>query len=291
MIRVLVTGAAGLLGQHLVSGLQSKCDIIAVDKLPDPFENHHNLHYLQADLTDSHALKRISESINVDWLFNCAAYTDVDGCEKDRRLAETLNVELVRSLLGLRCRRFIHYSTDYVFDGKSGPYSEDDPVKPLGYYGQTKLLSEDVLRESGKPHLIIRSNVLFGTGINTRPNFITWLIDSLRDKQRVRIVTDQYNNPISALNLAEASIEAADLGIDGILHLGGDDYISRYKIALIVARYFKLDETLIEPITSAQLGQTASRPLRGGLKIDKARSLLKTILMGFEEALSCLDKY
>jgi dTDP-4-dehydrorhamnose reductase len=289
MSKVLVTGAAGLLGQHLVSELQTKSEVLAIDKNENPFEQLPNLRYIQADLLDFAAIESEIGDYTPDIIFNCAAYTDVDGCETNKPLADQLNVGLVENLLKLSIGKLIHFSTDYVFDGQSGPYTETDPAKPLGYYGQTKLKSEEVLKNGNLPFLIIRSNVLYGRGKNIRPNYLTWLFDGLRENRKMQLVTDQFNNPISAINLAAASIEAAFGEITGILHIAGTDYFSRFDIGKIVARKFKLNQRLIEPVTTYQLRQLAPRPRFGGLKIDKAKRLLKTPLLGLEESLGCLE--
>jgi len=282
---VLVTGACGLLGQHLVNRLKSKYRVVVVDIAPTIFEKHENLIFINCDLTDSDALARVLSETNPDIIYNCAAYTDVDGCEKNRELAYKLNVKLVEYLLDAGTERLIQYSTDYVFNGERGPYNEKDETSPLGYYGETKLQSERLIYDSHGSHLIIRTNVLFGTGINVRSNFITWLIDNLKSGRQFKIVTDQYNNPIHADNLAETSIEAEEKGVAGIIHLGGDSYLSRFEIAIKTAEHFKFDKKLISPVTTSELGQTARRPMRGGLKIDLAKKLLKSRLLTFEEGL------
>ena len=289
MKRALVTGAAGLLGQSLVSKLNIDFTVEALDIAENPFESHSNLSYKKIDLTDLDTVRPLVDEFNPDIIFNCAAYTDVDGCEKNRKLARDLNVGVVENLLKTSFGKIVQFSTDYVFNGESGPYSETDPVDPVGYYGETKLESERMIRGSKRQHLIIRTNVLFGRGVNIRSNFIIWLIDKLKAGEKLRIVTDQFNNPIHAANLADAAIEGGAGVIDGILHAGGSSYLSRYDIAIETARHFGLDEGLLTPITTADLGQTARRPLRGGLKIDLAVSKLKTRLLEFDEALSLMD--
>jgi dTDP-4-dehydrorhamnose reductase len=291
MSRILVTGAAGLLGQHLVIQLQQTDEVLAIDRALNPFAGQKTLQYIQADLLENSSADKLIIAFQPEIIFNCAAYTDVDGCENNKVLADQLNVDLVEHLLRMPFAKFVHFSTDYVFDGRDGPYGEADPTNPISYYGQTKLRSENSLKKSGKPYLIIRSNVLFGHANNTRPNFITWLIDTFRRGQAFKLVTDQFNNPISALNLAKAAVEAAAGNNLGILHIGGADYFSRFDMGKIVARRFKFNARLIEPVTTYQLHQAAPRPLRGGLKIDKAKRILKTPLLGFEQGLECMADY
>ena len=288
MKTALVTGACGLLGQNLVNQLVSKYNVVAVDVSPDIFERNRNLKFINCDLTEHRALSNLLSKIKPEFIYNCAAYTDVDGCEKYRDKAYTINVELVRNLIDSGTSRIVQYSTDYVFNGDNGPYAENDPTDPVGYYGETKLISERMLLGSSNNNLVIRTNVLFGTGVDIRPNFITWLIASLKQGKKLKIVTDQFNNPIHAENLAAASIEAEEYGLTGVLHLGGADYLSRFEIAVITAEFFKFEKELITPVKTSELGQTAKRPMKGGLKIDLANRMLNTRMLNFEEGLGLI---
>lgn len=288
MKTALVTGACGLLGQHLVNRLKSKYRVFAVDITTNVYENNNNVTFINRDLTEAGAPASIISESSPDIIYNCAAYTDVDGCEINRDRAYELNVKLVENLLEAGTERLVQYSTDHVFNGERGPYKEEDKTNPVGYYGETKLQSERIILNSGRRHLIIRTNVLFGTGKNVRPNFITWLIDNLNNGKQLKIATDQYNNPIHADNLAETSIEAEEFGLTGILHLAGDSYLSRFELAIETADFFNFDRNLILPAKSSELEQVARRPKRGGLKIDLAKKLLKSRLLNFEEGLSLL---
>ena len=291
MRKILITGAGGLLGQHLVNSLKSANELLCVDLVKNPFARHQNVIYLQAELTEFDRIKSDIDRFGPDLIFNCAACSNVDRCEHEKKRAKAVNVGLVENLLELPFRKFIQYSTDYVFNGLNGPYAESDAVDPVAYYGLTKLQAEKLLQGSGKDFLIIRTNALYGFARAVRPNFVTWVIDSLRQGKYIHIVTDQYNNPTYAGNLAEASLEAADLGLSGILNVAGADYFSRYDIALTVADVFDLPTTMVHPISTSELGQAARRPARGGQKIDKAKSLLKTKLLGLEEGLKLMGDY
>lgn len=288
MKEALVTGACGLLGQYLVNRLELSYKVIAIDKAPNVFGVNKNLIFIRMDLSEPGAISNLITDYSPDIIYNCAAFTDVDGCEINRESAFELNVGLVEELASAHSGRIVHFSSDYVFNGNNGPYSEDDKTDPLGYYGLTKLESEKVILKSGSDHLIVRTNVLFGVGIHVKLNFIMWLIKTLGREVTIKIVTDQYNNPIHADNLAEAAIEAEEAGIKGILHIAGGSYLSRYEIAVKTAEHFGFDKDLIQPVKTAQLGQTAPRPMRGGLKIDLARKLLKCRLLDFDEALGLI---
>jgi dTDP-4-dehydrorhamnose reductase len=297
MKRFIVTGAAGLLGQHLVKRLlasdgRSSPDlrILAVDIAENPFDEFDRLEYLRADLTDIKSVETRLRAFRGDHIFNCASYNDVDSAEEEKEKAHRINTLLVKDLLILEEGRIIQFSSDYVFNGAAGPYFEDDSPDPINYYGRTKLEAEKILRGSEANHLIIRSNVLYGIARRIRKNFVTWLVENLRAGKETSIVVDQYCNPTYSGNLAEAAIEAAENKISGILHVAGRDYLSRYDMALGIASYFNLDTDLIKPVDSIDLDQKAKRPLKGGLRIDRALKLLKTRLLGLEQGLRLMSE-
>ena len=288
MRSALVTGACGLLGQHLVNRLKNSYNVTAVDIAPSVFDSHENITFIKRDLTEPGAVSELMADSSPDVVYNCAAFNDVDRCEGERDTASKLNVGVVADLISSGVERLVQFSSDYVFNGQNGPYAEDDDTDPLGHYGRTKLESEKMVLRNEEKHLIIRTNVLFGAGIDIRMNFVMWLIKNLDRGENIKVVTDQYNNPIHADNLAEAAIEAEEKDLAGILHIAGADYLSRYDLAVRTAEYFGYDRDLIHPVTTAELGQTALRPMRGGLKIDKAKKLLTCRLLKFGEGLELL---
>lgn len=288
MSNICITGAAGLLGQNLVNLLKLEHNILCLDIADNPFDENRNISYLQADLTDFSSVRERIKNHKPDYLFNCAALTDVDRCENEKALADKLNFELVNHLLAVARGRIIHYSSDYVFNGNDGPYAETDPVEPINYYGVTKLHSENILIQSKLDYLIIRTNVLYGRAINTRDNFVTWVIDSLKRGESIKVVDDQFNNPTLAENLAGASVEAALEGIQGLLHIAGDEYLCRYEAASVIADIFGFNHELIARGKTSEISQKAKRPHYGGLKIDKAKNILKTRLLGLTDGIKLI---
>jgi len=273
---VLITGSNGLLGQKLVCDFNPHFRVIACDLQPESYLSFPNLSYETLDITDRRRLAFQISFYHPDVIINAAAYTDVDGCEINRDKAWAVNVGGVKNLVSI-CEKqkikLIHLSTDYIFDGEQGPYSEDDPPEPVSFYGETKLESEKIIKESGIDFLIIRTNVLYGLGSHS---------------EKIKIVTDQFNNPTLADNLSFCILEMVKKNISGIYHIGGSEYLSRHDFAIKVANKFNFDKNNILPAKTEVLKQKAKRPFKGGLKIDKAQSILETKLMNVNQALDYL---
>jgi dTDP-4-dehydrorhamnose reductase len=293
MKKVFITGANGLLGQKCLSAFAKGWEVLGIDLQEAPFFDSESAAYQKMDFTDKPRLLESLEEFHPDVILNAGAFTDVDGCEKEKEAAYRANVEAVQNLVeycsSKNCK-LIQLSTDYLFDGKEGPYPENAEENPVGYYGQTKFEAEQLIKANLKNYLIARTNVLYGIANKVRSNFVTWLIETLKDGKPVRIVTDQYNNPILVDNLAEALCECAEMDLTGILNLGGGEYLSRYDFALKIAEVFELSKNLITPIITKDLGQVAPRPLRGGLDETLAMKLLTTKLLDAKEGLEVMKR-
>jgi len=293
MSNVFITGANGLLGQHLVECFSQVHKVLASDLGPDPSFLFSDVRYEPADILDKEKLSSLTASFKPDLIINAAAYSDVDGCEIDKQKAWQVNVKGVENLIEI-CKKektkLIHISTDYLFDGRDGPYSEDDRPNPISYYGETKLESELEIKASGIGFLIVRTNVLYGVAEGVNPNFFTWVFHKLRNNERIRVVTDQFNNPTLVDDLARAIPELTSKKFSGIMNIAGSEYLSRYDFAQKIAEEFELDRDKIDPVKTENLKQKAPRPLKGGLRIDLAKKILKTELSGVSQGLRHLRK-
>jgi dTDP-4-dehydrorhamnose reductase len=273
--RILVVGSNGLLGQkmaeQLVRGTSYSITLTSIEEAP--VHDLDSARYVKMDVTSHKEVRDLVTEVRPDVIINCAAMTNVDACETERELAWKINVSGVEYLAEAAKRQhatLVHISSDYVFDGKNGPYTEEDRPEPLSYYGKSKLASENVLRSAGIPHIIARTMVLFGQAPGVKANFALWLVQSLQARQSVRIVDDQIGNPTLVDDLAYGLLRAIELGKTGLYHIGGRDIISRYEFAVRLARVFGLDESLITPIKTSSLKQPAARPLKSGLITLKA---------------------
>jgi dTDP-4-dehydrorhamnose reductase len=293
MKRVLICGSNGLLGQKLSLLLSDNTayetlntskhrSFVFDDKLFD---------YTQLDISQKSDVKSLVSSFQPSVLINAAGATDVDWCETHREEAWNVNVVGVENLVEASRKvnaKLIHVSTDYVFDGKNGPYAEDAQARPISYYGKTKLAGENAVRTGGIAYAIVRTIVLYGTGINVRKNFVSWVIGSLRAGQRIRCVDDQMSNPTHVSDLAQAILKIFETDRCGIYHVCGKEKVSRYEFAVRIAEVFGLDVSLIDRIQSSQRLQPAPRPLVTGFITLKAELELGIKPMNVTEGLLLL---
>jgi dTDP-4-dehydrorhamnose reductase len=276
-IRIFVTGVNGMLGQRTVEfySENNNVELLACSIEGEPFRN--NMEYVSCDITDREKIKKIVYDFCPDFIINTAAFTNVDLSEKQKEDAWKANVKGVEYLTEAARvidAHLIHISSDYIFDGKDGPYDENSTPNPIGYYGRTKLASENVLRIGGILYTIIRTNVLYGFTLNSRPDFVRWLIYELEEGNKVKIVDDQINNPTFIEDLVQALNKIIEFKKQGIFNIGGKEFLSRYDFAKAIANYFDLDDELIIQIKTSELKQAANRPLNSGLITLKAETEL-----------------
>lgn len=275
--RIIITGANGMLGQRLFEFYSTLNDVeLLVSSIENDFV-FKNQNYIQADISNRNELKKVIYDFCPDFIINAAAYTNVDKSESERETAWKINVkgvEYITETARVLDSHIVHISSDYIFDGKNGPYTENDIPNPLGYYGRTKLASENVLKISGTKNTILRTNVLYGTAKYSRSDFVKWVVESVRAGKEIRIVDDQFNNPTFIDDLVQAINKVIELRKEGIYNIGGSEVLSRYDFTMIIADFFNLDKFLIKKIQTEDLDQPARRPLKSGLITIKAQSEL-----------------
>jgi len=268
--KILITGADGQLGRALTTLLKeyytvlgSVLDISLVKDSP--------VSLVQTDIIKYEELQKTLDDFLPDMIINTAAFTNVDQSETQKETAWAVNVGGLENII--RCSdpssRIIHISSDYVFDGKKGPYLEDDPTYPISYYGKTKLAAKNALRGSRRNYLILRPNVLYQSTTHDHASFFAWVFTSLKKSQDINVVTDQTSNPTWVIPFAEAIMSCIILNAGGIYHYGSEDYLNRYQFAMMIAHTFKFDSSLIHPIQTLDLKQPALRPENSGLRTDK----------------------
>jgi len=288
-LKILLTGCNGLLGQRVVQCMPANVHITGIDQDEQVYIHGERFKYIRLDITDRKSVKCLIDEIAPAWIINTAAYTDVDGCETNKEICWRVNVEGVENLVKSARKvkaKFIHISTDYVFDGKKELYKEDDKPSPLSYYGRSKLASENIVRASGIEGAILRTSTLYDIDtLKAGKNFPLWVVQNLQKRNIIKIVTDQWGNPTLARNLASAVWRIVTLDRSGVYHTAGRDNMSRYTFARRIADIFGLDDYLIQPITTTDLGQMAKRPLKIGLDITKIESELNIVMLGIDDGL------
>ena len=275
--RILVVGANGMLGQRVLEFYSTFNDVELLTTSVEEKSVFNDKEYIQCDISNRNEIKKVVYDFCPDFIINGAAFTNVDLSETERELAWKINVKGVEHLseaARVLDSHLIHISTDYIFDGKFGPYLENDIPNPLGYYARTKLASENVLKISGIKYTILRTNVLYGTAKFSRPDFVKWVVDSLRAGKQIRIVDDQINNPTFIDDLVQGINKVVELHKEGVYNIGGSEFLSRYDFTLKIADFFNLDKSLITKIKTEELNQPARRPLKSGLITIKAQSEL-----------------
>jgi dTDP-4-dehydrorhamnose reductase len=293
MKRILICGANGLLGQRLSLMLSTQTDYEVLNTSIERSFVFDNMlfDYNQLDITNRSDVKSLASSFQPDVIFNAAAATNVDWCESNREEAWKSNVTAVENLAEATRKvgaKLIHVSTDYVFDGKNGPYNEEVQPYPVGYYGRTKLASENAIRTADISNVILRTIVLYGSGIGVKANFALWVINNLKSGKPINVVDDQIGNPTYVGDLALAMIKAFELNREGIFHIGGGEQLSRYDFAVQAAKVFDLDASLIKRIKTSDLNQASPRPMISGFITLKAETQLGMRFLNTTEGLTLL---
>jgi len=278
MKKVLITGSGGILGSELSIRLNELFDVLALPKSSSK-------NFL--DITDFNMMYSIFKNFDPDFVINCAAFTNVDSCESNKQIARNVNVKGLMNLIKCMSKtsKMIHISSDYVFDGKDGNYKENDMKKPINYYGKTKLEADNLLMGSNSNYLIIRPNVLYSSNISKNNHFLSWVVNSLKEKTKINVVNDQISNPVYVPDLVEVIVSSLLVDYNGVYHFGSEDVISRYDFALLISKIFKLDENLINPIKTSDLKQIANRPKKSFLNCNKIISDLNIDLFPTEYSL------
>lgn len=275
-MKILITGANGLLGQKLVSDLgnsghtilasgQGDCRIL---NLPE------NVRYRSCNVTNEEEVTRICSDFQPEAVIHTAAMTNVDECELNPEKCHVQNVIATQNVIHA-CEmvgaHLIHLSTDFIFDGTSGPYSEMDKPNPISIYGQSKLDAEIQVQKALCPWSIVRTVLVYGIAPGlSRSNIILWVKASLEQGKEIQVVDDQFRTPTLAEDLATGCILIAEKKAEGIFNISGKDFLTPHEMAIQTANFFSLNKELIKQATAATFTQPAKRPPRTGFNISKA---------------------
>ena len=293
MKTVLITGSNGLLGQKLILQLLSlpqEFKIIATSKGENRFFTDKDFHYVDLDISKKNEVDELFKIHNPSIVINTAAITNVDICEDEKELCWKINVDSVDNLVSaceLNNAHLIHLSTDFIFDGLSGPYDENAIANPLSFYGESKVASEKIVSNATCPWTIVRTVLVYGTAQNlSRSNIVLWAKSALEKGQIINVVNDQFRTPTLAEDLADGCVKIAQQSKTGIYNISGDEFMSILELVERVANYFELTKENINVISSLTLNQAAKRPMITGFNIQKAIKDLAYSPVSFEQGLS-----
>lgn len=292
-LKVLVTGANGLLGQKLTKLLDLNTEVQAIATARKPIGySLTKSEFRMLDIMDQNETHKVITEYNPDVVVNTAAMTNVDQCETEREACWKANVTGVENLVAAceKAKSFlVHVSTDFIFDGTFGPLDETAIPKPVNYYGESKLAGEKVVMNSKLDWAILRTVLVYGiTEDMSRSNIVLWVKKNLEEGKTINVVDDQWRTPTLAEDLAMGCYLAAIKKAKGIFHISGEKMMTPYDIAIETADFFGLDKSLINKTDSSKFKQTAARPLKTGFIIEKAKRQLGYTPHTFREGLEVI---
>lgn len=284
MKKLFVTGGSGLLGSNVAKIASEKFEVYATYNKNKVSIKDCTL--IKMDVTDKKQLKIIGK-INPDVIIHCSALVNVDQCEKHPQIAYRQNVLGTKNIVEISENIgsfLVHISTDSVYDGKRGNYSEEDKTNPVNVYGRTKLQAEEEVKKSNHGYCIVRTNI-YGWNKRNKFSLAEWMINKLENGEELPAFRDVKFTPILVNNLAYALFEIYQRKIQDMLNVSGSEGCSKLEFAEKIADVFKLNKNLIRPISIDDLELTAKRGENLSLNTKKARSLLETKLLNVEEGL------
>jgi dTDP-4-dehydrorhamnose reductase len=244
--------------------------------------------YESMDFTDPLAVKKTFETHRPDVVVHAGAMSNVDECELNHVLAYKTNVEGTSTML-LNAKEhkcfFVFISTDFIFDGARGMYSEEDMPGPVNFYGKTKLDAEIAIKEYEYDWAIVRTVLVYGTPISAKQNILTIVKEKLEKGEEYSVVNDQVRTPTFVEDITQAIISIIEKKAKGVFHISGKDVLTPYDMACCVADFFGFNKSLIKKVTAADFSQPAKRPPITGFVIDKAVRELGFHPVAFEEGL------
>lgn len=276
---ILITGSSGMLGKDIVRVLKSNNyhEIYGLSRTPCNFLSQEN--QFMGDLQDEKFLKNTLNSLCPEIIIHCAGLTSVDLCEEDHRLADNIHVKATKIMCDFcsNKRKFIYISTDSVFDGKNGNYSEDNNPNPINYYAASKLKGENEALKN-PDSLVLRTNI-YGFHLNNGTSLAEWGLVNLNKGTIIKGFTDVFFNPLYTVQVAKIINRILnENNLAGILHLGCISSVSKYDFLVNLAGTFGLNTDLIKKNSLDDINFKAPRPKNTTLNVEKLKKLFNLTL-------------
>jgi len=274
MVKVLVTGANGLIAQSIIGHLyNNEIGVLAISQSEKAFSKI-SCEFEIVDIRNTAKFEYIADGFNPDYIINCAAISKPDVCESAKEVCWSTNVEAVDKIVQYCAKKnihLIHFSSDFIFSGLEGLYDESSIPNPVSFYGLSKYESEKLIIDKLTKYTIIRTSLVYGTvEYNLKSNLILWVKNNLELGNPINVVADQFRTPTYDRDIAFAVEKIIFENLSGIYNIAGKDYLSVYDIAVETANFFNLDTSLITPVSTISLNEPAKRPPKTFLLIDKA---------------------
>jgi dTDP-4-dehydrorhamnose reductase len=285
MRRFLVTGASGLLGLNM--GLQIGGSVEMIGQVNRNRLRNVPFKQIVVDLADVHQTRLMMEETHPDVLIHCAAMANVDECEEKPALAQRINAEVPGQLADL-CKKFsthmIHISTDAVFDGMDGPYTENDLPCPINQYALTKLAGEQEVLQNNPDAAVLRVN-FFGWSLSGKRSLAEWFVTKLQAGESMQGFVDVQFCPMMVNDLVNVILTTTDLSLSGLYHAVGQDSMTKFAFGYEIARRFGFDHTLIKPVSWHDGDLSAARSPDLRLKTTKLANAIGKMLPGWQEGI------
>ncbi len=278
MKKILITGSNGMLGKDIVEVLPEEKDFLIYG-----FDKRFNLkipkdQQIIGDLTDFDFLREEINKIKPDIIVHCAAIVNLNICEENKKAADALHCEVTNILSSFKSKstKFIYISTDSVFDGKSGDYTETDTPNPINYYAKSKLKGERIALQNNKNTIIVRTNI-YGFNYPLGNSLAEWAIKNLKQGKSINGFTDTIFNAIYTKQLARIIMYLIQSNYIGILNIAGNEYVSKYEFLLLLAKVFNYSPDLIIKSSSNDMNFIVSRPQNTSLNISNLNNVINEI--------------
>lgn len=276
-MRIYITGSNGFVAQkfcEIATNKMSDCTVYGVSKSPN--RNIFLSNFEQLDLTDFDNLQKSLDDFRPTHILHTAAMTTVEGCEINKEQAFLINIKLTDYLAAYSKENDVHLtflSTDFVFDGTAGPYSEATAVNPLNYYGLTKSMAEECIKSRNCRAAILRTILIYGVIPDTsRSNVVLWAKNQLELGNTIRVVSDQWRMPTWVDDLANVCVKTLKKESQGIYHISSEKMMSIEELVRILANVLSFNNNLIIPISAKDIGQDKNRPRLTGFDLTKAKN-------------------
>lgn len=288
-MKVLITGVNGFIGQHWVRALHRiGAEVVATGRGNERFPSALRSRYYDLDITDGGAVQSLLTAERPTAILHAAAISKPDVCVQDTAQADLVNITGTQHLLkaaeslGCYC---CFLSTDFVFDGEKGMYTETDEPAPINYYGLTKWRAEQMVQQYAHGWSIVRTVTVYGQPVEGRPNILSTVVDKLQRGEVYTVFDDQVRTPTYAGDLAWGVAKLIQGSHPGIFHLSGEEILTPFQMAIRTAEYLGLDPSLLTRVTAETFQQPAKRPLRTGFVVEKAQKTIGYAPCSFDKGL------